>query len=65
MDYKEMAEQKGLKFEVETLENIDFLRVEGSTEQVLAFQKESEEKGAFSLFFHEFDDGTSNYTFIE
>lgn len=65
MDYKEMAEQKGLKFEVETLENIDFLRVEGATEQVLAFQKESEERGAFSLFFHELDDGTSNYTFVE
>ena len=41
MDYKEKAEQKGLKFEVIPFEDFNQYYVEGPTEQVLAFMKES------------------------
>lgn len=61
MDYKEMAEQKGLKFEVIRFEDFNQYYVEGPTEQVLAFMKESV---SYAYSFFETGEKTSGLTFF-
>ena len=61
MDYKKLAEEKGLKFEVMRFEDFDQYYVEGPTQQVLAFMEESVSY-AYSIF--KTDEKTSGLTFF-